>query len=189
MAHSSIASRSAVPPMDEAWLGRNRIIALSFESPLLAQQALLAALDLQEHGKLALHDAVFVTRCEHGPAEVISSMDPTPVAAAVPSSLFGALVGTLVAGPLGFLVGGVLAGSTGALLAKLVDTGIPHAVVTHLRELTEPGRSVLALLISDFSGSAVIGELHRFQGAHVVYADLSPDALELVRRALDDQEP
>src|SRR5262245_13677046 len=85
------------------------IVAFAFESPQLAQQALLAALHLQEQRELVLHDAVFVRRTEHSPAEVIDTLDPTPIAAVVPSSLFGALIGTLVAGPLGFLIGGVLA--------------------------------------------------------------------------------
>jgi len=163
-----------------------RIVALAFDSPLLAQQAMLAALRLQEQGKLVLHDAVFVSRSENTPAEVIETMDPTPVAAAVPSSLFGALIGTLVAGPLGFLIGGVLAGGTGALVAKLIDTGISDDVIQQLRELTSPGQTVLALLVSNWSAAAVIEELQRFVGAHVVYAELPASAIEVVRHALHD---
>lgn len=40
------------------------------------------------------------------------------LAAAVPSALFGAFVGTLVAGPLGLLVGGVLGAGSGAFTAR-----------------------------------------------------------------------
>ena len=181
MAHPSAAlapPASAVAPQ--------RIVALAFDSPLSAQQAMLAALRLQEQGELVLHDAVFVSRDEGSPAEVIETMDPTPVAAAVPSSLFGALVGTLVAGPLGFLIGGVLAGGTGALVAKLIDTGIPDAVIEQLRELTSPGQTVLALLVSEWATAPVVEELQRFVGAHVVYAELPPAAIEVVRCALQD---
>ena len=162
----------------------NRTVALAFDSPLLAQEAMLAALRLQDNGLLAVHDAVFVTRNEHGEISVTETMDPTPVAAAVPSTLFGALVGTLVAGPIGFLAGGLLGGGAGALAAKLIDTGIPDRTVARLRDLTRPGQTVLALLVTDISGEAVVGELHRFQGAEVVYADLPPADLEVVRQAL-----
>ncbi|MGN6107844.1 MAG: DUF1269 domain-containing protein [Kofleriaceae bacterium] len=150
---------------------------------------MLAALHLQEQRKLALHDAVFVSRRTDGTAEVVETSDPTPVAAAVPSSLFGALVGTLVAGPVGFLIGGVLAGGGGALAARLIDTGIPDRVVGELQDLTQPGQTVLALLVSDIAGMAVIEELRRFQGAHVVYAQVPPQALELMREALADKVP
>lgn len=163
---------------------QQRTVALAFDSPLLAQEAMLAALRLQDSGLLALHDAVFVTRDERGELAVTETMDPTPVAAAVPSTLFGALVGTLVAGPIGFLVGGLVGGGAGALAAKLIDTGIPDAIVARLRVLTKPGQTVLALLVTEVSGEAVVGELHRFQGAEVVYADLPPAALEVVRQAL-----
>jgi uncharacterized membrane protein len=172
---------AAVTPTSEP----HRIVALAFDSPLKAQEALLAALRLQERQLITVHDAVFVLRGETGTLEVTQSLDPTTVAAAVPSSLFGALIGTLVAGPLGFLIGGVLAGGTGAMVAKLVDTGIPHRVVVELQELTKPGQTVLALLVSDIAGMAVIEELRRFQGARVVYAQLPPAALELVRQILE----
>ncbi len=48
----------------------------------------------------------------------------TAIAAIIPSTLLGAVVGCLLLGPLGFLAGGVLTGGAGALLAKRV-TAIP----------------------------------------------------------------
>lgn len=160
------------------------LIALGFDSPLRAQEALLAAMRLEEHRQLALHDAVLIARSGDAPPEVTETTDPKAVAAAVPSALFGALVGTLLAGPLGFLIGGALAGGAGALAAKLIDTGIPYRTVVELQERTQPGQTVLALLVSDIAGIAVIEELRRFQGADVVYAELPPNTLELVRQVL-----
>jgi uncharacterized membrane protein len=161
-----------------------RIVAISFDSPLRAQEALLATLRLEERGLLTLHDAVFINRSPTGRAEIVETSDPSPVAAAVPTSLLGALIGTLLAGPIGLLVGGVLAGSAGAVAAKLIDTGIPDRVVGELGELTQPGQTSLALLISHVAGTAVLDELRRFQGARIVYAEVPPEALEVMRQVL-----
>jgi uncharacterized membrane protein len=141
------------------------IVALAFESPPLAHQALHEARRLHEQHRLELHDVVVVS-AEDGPARVVESMDPTPLAVAVPSTLFGALVGALVAGPLGFLIGGVIAGSTGALVTKLVDTGIPHRLVATLRKCAKPGQAVVALLVDDGHD---VDPLRRLPGARVVY--------------------
>ncbi|HEU0033025.1 MAG TPA: DUF1269 domain-containing protein [Kofleriaceae bacterium] len=136
-----------------------RIIALAFESQAEAQEALQEALRLQDKDLLTLHDAVFVSRLEDGTIEIAETSDPTPVAAAVPSSLCGALVGTLLGGPLGFLIGGVLAGGGGALVAKLVDSGISAQVLSDLEDQTRPGQTVLALLVSNLGGLAVLEQL------------------------------
>jgi uncharacterized membrane protein len=147
------------------------ILALSFESPPQAQHALHEARRLHEAHQLALHDVVVVS-AEDGPAKVVESMDPTPFAAAVPSTLLGAIVGVLIAGPLGFLIGGVVAGSTGALVTKLVDTGIPHRLVAHLVKRAKPGQAVVALLVDDGDSPDAgdsVNSLRRLPGARVVY--------------------
>lgn len=163
-----------------------RIIAIAFDSPLRAQEALLAALDLEARELLSVHDAVFVNRTAQGRVEIVETSDPSPVAAAVPTSLLGALIGTLIAGPIGLLVGGVLAGGSGALAARLIDTGIPDAIVQDLGGLIAPGHTALALLVSDVVGMAPIDELRRFRGARLVYAELPPEALAMLRQLLAD---
>lgn len=170
-------------PVPAAQPEARRIIALAFDEVGEAHEALAAALRLQEQELVTVHDAVYVLRGADGRVTVETSLDPAPVAAAVPSTLFGALVGSIVAGPLGFLVGGVLAGGSGALIARLVEVGIPHPVIGELQELTRPGQTVLALLVSDVAAMIVIEELRRFRGARVVYAKVPPTALELVRQA------
>ena len=161
-----------------------RIVAIAFDSPLRAQEALLAALRLEERGALELHDAIFLTRTTSGSVEIVETSDPQPVAMAVPTSLLGALIGTLLAGPIGLLVGGVLAGGGGALAAKLIDTGIPDRVVEELGALTQPGQTSLALLVSDVAGPAALEELRRFQGARLVYAEVPPAALAAMQQVL-----
>ncbi len=161
-------------------------MAIAFASSERAHEAFSTAVRLADQELMTLHDAVFVQRDPDGTVEVEPAVHAAPVAAAVPSSLFGALIGTLIAGPLGLLVGGVIAGGGGALAAKLIETGIPHRIVVELQELTRPGQTVLALMVSEVAGMAVIEELRRFQGAHVIYAQLPPAALEIVRETLAD---
>jgi uncharacterized membrane protein len=67
---------------------------------------------------------------------------------------------------------------------KIVSSAIPHHVVGELQELTRPGQTVLALLVSDIAGRAVLEELRKFRGARVVYAQLPAESLELVRYVL-----
>lgn len=161
-------------------------VAIAFDSALRAQEALLAALRLEERGLLTLHDAVFVSRSASGRIEIFETSDPAPVAAAVPTSLIGALIGTLVAGPIGLLVGGVLGGGGGALAARLLDTGIPDRVAREIGAQTQPGQTSLALLVSDVVAAAVLEELRRFQGARIAYAEVPPDALAVMRQTLSD---
>jgi uncharacterized membrane protein len=141
------------------------ILALAFESQPLAQQALHEARRLHDSQQLALHDIVVVS-AEDGPAKVVESMDPTPLAVAVPSTLFGSIVGAVAAGPLGFLIGGVIAGSAGALVTRFVDTGIPHRLVAMLRKRAKPGQAVVALLVDD---QDCVESLRQMPGARVVY--------------------
>lgn len=142
-----------------------RILALEFDSAPLAHDAVHAAWALHQRHEVSVHDLVLVST-EEGRPRVVESMDPTPLASAVPASLFGALIGSIVAGSLGFLIGGVIAGTTGVLVTKLVDTGIPHRLIAQLRRKTKPGQAVLALLVDD---DAKIDELRHLPGAHVVY--------------------
>jgi uncharacterized membrane protein len=158
------AKRRVALAYDLLLLIRMAILALAFESPPLAHHALHEARRLHEQHQLALHDVVVVS-AEDGPAKVVESMDPTPLAAAVPSTLLGAIVGVLVAGPLGFLIGGAVAGSTGALVTKLVDTGIPHRLIAKLCKRAKPGQAVVAMLVDDGD----VDSLRKLPGAQVVY--------------------
>lgn len=171
-------------PVREKAEHRPRIVALAFDSGLRAQEALLAVRGLEELGRLSVHDAVLLARDGEGRTAIVGTSDPIPVAAAVPGALFGALVGSILAGPPGFLVGGLLAGATSAVAGKLIDAGIPAAIVEQLRELTAPDHTVLAVLVSDVHEEAMVDELRRFQGAYVVYAELPHPTMERVRQVL-----
>lgn len=157
-----------------------RIIALAFDTPGLAHEALRSATRLADDGLVTIHEAMLVDRSVDGRTHVERSGAPS-IAAIIPSVLAGAVVGALVAGQLGFLIGGVLAGAGAALVIGVVASGIPHHVVGELQARTRPGQTVLALLVSDIAGRAVLEELRTVRGARVVDAQLPEKSLELVR--------
>lgn len=155
---AAIASES--PSLLASVTPAQRLVALAFDGPEHAEQGLRVALAMQELARLSIEDAVFVSA--HGYTE---TADPAVAAAAVPSSLVGALVGSLVAGPLGFLVGGLVCGGGGALAAKLVDAGIKRADIERLQARVAPGEVVLALLVSDTGIERATDELERIPHA------------------------
>lgn len=162
-----------------------KLIVLGFDSSLKAQEALLAATRLQTEGQILLHDAVFVVKDEEGRTQVTETVDTTPGEAALNGSFWGMLFGTLLAGPVGTVVGGAVSAGASALVAQLVDIGIPDATVKELREAVAPGTTALALLVSHIHEQTLLAELHRFAGAKLVRTDLPDQAVAAVKAALE----
>ncbi|HEU4412603.1 MAG TPA: DUF1269 domain-containing protein [Polyangiaceae bacterium] len=160
------------------------LVVLGFDSRPRADEALAAVKRLKAQKKLVLHDAVFVTKGRDGAVRVTETVDPTPRSAALDGSVWGLLLGTLLGGPVGGLLAGALSAGTGALLAKLIDVGVPDATVRELRQGVRPGMTALALLLSHIDRDAVVAELRRFAGAQLVAATLSEAALDAVQAAL-----
>ena len=161
-----------------------KLLVISVDDPLKAQELLLSVVRLQQAGELQLHDAVFVRRDEHGHSQVTETKDITPSRGAIGAGVWGLLLGTLFGGPIGGLIAGGAAAGGGALFAKIVDTGIKDATVTELREAVPPGRTALAMLVSHLSVADLQGELARFPGAALVETDLPPAAVNAVQEAL-----
>src|SRR5262249_20244428 len=122
-----------------------KLLVISFDDRLRAQEFLLAASRLRKDDELQLHDAVFVQRSADG------SSDVTPTRGALGGGVWGLLLGTLFGGPIGGVIVGAATAGGGALYAKLVDTGIKDSTVAQLRTAVPPGRTGLALLVSHVS--------------------------------------
>ena len=161
-----------------------KLLVISFDDPLKAQEFLLVAGRLQKDGDLQLHDAVIVNRTADGSSRVTETTDVTPTRGALGGGVWGLLLGTLFAGPLGGLVVGAASAGGGALYAKLVDTGIKDSTVAELRTAVPPGRTALALLVSHLSLADLQRELARFPGTALVETDLPPAAVSAVQEAL-----
>jgi uncharacterized membrane protein len=164
----------------------NKLLVISVDDPLKAQELLLSVLRLQKAGHLKMHDAVIVRRDAEGGAHVTETTDITPGRGAVNAGVWGLLLGTLFGGPIGGLIAGAATAGGGALVAKLVDTGIKDSTIADLRSAVPAGRTALALLVSHVSIADLQLELARFPGAQLVESDLPPAALNAVQEALNE---
>ena len=161
-----------------------KLLVISFDDRLRAQEFLLAASRLRKDDELQLHDAVFVQRSADGSSHVTETTDITPTRGALGAGVWGLLLGTLFGGPIGGVIVGAATAGGGALYAKLVDTGIKDSTVAQLRTAVPPGRTGLALLVSHVSLADLQRELARFPGAELVETDLPPAAVVAVQEAL-----
>lgn len=170
--------------MAEALPDNTRLLVISFDDPLRAQEFLIAASRMQRDGQLHLHDAVIINRATDGTSHVRETTDVTPTQAGVGAGVWGLLIGTLLGGPLGGLIAGAAAGGGGALYAKLRDTGVKDKTIAELRTAVPPGRTAIALLVSNVSIADLQRELTRFPRAQLVETDLPPAAVNAVQEAL-----
>jgi uncharacterized membrane protein len=161
-----------------------RLLVISFDDPLRAQEFLLAAAGLQRRGELQMHDAVIVRREQDGTSHVTETSDVTPGQAGLGAGVWGLLLGTLFGGPIAGLVVGAATAGGGALYARLVDTGVKDATVAELRTAVPPGRTAVALLVSHVSVAELQRELARFPNATLIETDLPPAAVNAVQEAL-----
>lgn len=164
------------------------LLVIAFDSSLKSREAFLAFQRLQVEKVLQVRDAVFIEKDAAGKVAVIETLDPQPAATAAGGGFWGALVGTLVAGPIGTLVGAAATAGLGALAAKLIDLGIPDATVKEVEEATPPGSSALALLVADVNEDGLERELSRFSGSKLVRSDLGPMTVQRLRNALAPTE-
>ncbi len=164
----------------------SKLLVISFDDPLRAQEFLIAASRLQRDQELQLHDAVIIRREADGTSHVTETTDVTPGQAGVGAGVWGLLLGTLFGGPIGGLVVGAATAGGGALYAKLRDTGVKDATVHQLRQAVPPGRTAVALLVSHVSVADLQRELTRFPNAELVETDMPPAAVNAVQEALKE---
>ena len=162
----------------------SKLLVISFDDSMRAQEFLLAAARLQRDHGLELHDAVIIRRDKDGTSRVTETTDVSPGQAGVGAGVWGLLLGTLFGGPIGGLVVGAATAGGGALYAKLRDTGVKDATIHALRTAVPPGRTAVALLVSHVSVADLQRELTRFPRAELVETDMPPAAVNAVQEAL-----
>ena len=152
------------------------LVGIAFDSPLRAQEFLLALTRLSTTGHLVLRDAVVVVKDDEGKVRVRESIDPQPGTSAMSGAVWTGLLGLLLGGPVGWLAGLGLGAGAGALIAKVVDVGIPDEWVDWFKDAVRPDTATVVALASAIDLGALYEEAARFPGARLVHATLTSAA-------------
>ncbi len=162
------------------------IIGVSFDDVYRSQEFLTAITRLNANAEIGLLDAVVVTKGSDGRTRVRETVDLSPGRAAVSGAVWTGLLGLILGGPVGWLAGIGVGAGAGAVAAKVVDLGIPDAWVTWFRDVVEPGTYTIVILANRIDVDALIDEVSRFEGGHLVYANLDDAAVLRLEHALGE---
>ncbi|MBY5162200.1 DUF1269 domain-containing protein [Salsipaludibacter albus] len=135
--------------------------AFRFADPVMAQEALLAAMRMQSHKRLKLDDAAIVVRDGRGRIRITQTREMSTVQGAMSGSWVGLLAGMFVPGG-GALVGMAIGAAAGGLFAKLRDKGINDDEMKQWGEQLGDGEAALFLLVEDCHQMRVLHEASRF---------------------------
>lgn len=159
-----------------------KVVVLGFDTRFAARDALATVMRLQLEGKMLVRDATFVTVDHRWRARLEETGSTSPDRVALGGAGWGLLLGTILLVPIG---GKAMHGCTSALMANLVASGVSYRFVKELRESIQPGRTCLALLVSQGNRDTVLADLGRFHGiAELVDGSLPDEAVGLIREAL-----
>jgi len=166
-----------MPARPEPEGAQQEILALVLDKPNRASELFITLSNLQNEKKIRLHDAVIVTKDEHGKARIVETVDVTPAKGALAGTWWGMLGGLLIGGPV-FLAAAIGGAAAGALYGKLVDHGLPDEWVSSMADWIDPQTSALLLLIDGGIDPVVVEELKRFEGIGRVASTTLPAGIK-----------
>lgn len=155
--------------------------AFTLSHPLLAQEALLAAMRLQARSHLDLDDAAIVHKAEGGRVRIVQTKDISTSQGAISGSWWGLLAGLFIPG--GPLLGAALGAAVGGIFAKMRDIGIDDEEMKQMGEQLDAGESALFLLVKDCHQARALHEVGRFE-ARLLHTTADDDLAEQVRERL-----
>lgn len=164
------------------------LVGISFGDAFRAQEFLTAATRLAANERLRLRDAVIVSKDASGKTMVRETTDLEPGRSALSGALWAGLFGLFLGGPVGWIVGAGVGAGTGAVAAKVIDHGVSDEWVKWFRETVDADTTTLVLLVEKLDREALVTELERFTGAHLVYANLDPAWVSRLRTALGEPD-
>lgn len=160
------------------------IIGISFDDVYRSQEFLTAVTRMNANGHLKLLDAVMVTKDDDTKTRVRETVDLQPGRAALSGAVWTGLLGLIIGGPVGWIAGIGVGAGAGAITAKVVDVGVPDEWVDWFKEAVEPHSFTVVVLASDVDIDALVAEAGRFDGGHLVYANLAPFMIERLEAAM-----
>jgi uncharacterized membrane protein len=162
------------------------LVGIEFPDVFRAQEFLTAATRLTTRGEIELRDAVIVVSNAEGKVTVRETRDLQTSTTAVSGAVWAGLFGLILGGPVGWIAGTAVGAAGGAITAKIVDHGIPDEWVDWFRQAVRPGASIVAVLLGEARRDVVFDELKRFEGARLVYANVSSEFQSRIRDALGE---
>ncbi len=151
----------------------------TLDSPLRAQEAMLACARLAARRHLDLEDAAIVT-VRRGRVRIQQTRDVNPGQGALGGAWLGTLAGLLFGVP---LVGTALGAAAGGIYARLRDLGIDDDEMRAFGAGLEGERVGLFLLVRDCHRMRALHEVSRFP-ARLERTSADPELAELVRSRL-----
>jgi uncharacterized membrane protein len=161
------------------------LFGISFDGVLRAQEFLLALTRMAQAGQLVLRDAVVVVKDDDGKVRVRETVDPQPGRSALSGAVWTGLLGLMIGGPVGWIAGIGVGAGAGALVAKVVDVGIPDDWVEWFKAAVQPDTATIVALAADIDLPALYAEAARFSGANLVHTTLRPGASADLAAALE----
>jgi uncharacterized membrane protein len=162
------------------------IIGISFADSFRAQEFLSAISRLHSLNKLRLVDAVMVTKESDGRTRVKETVDLQPGRAALSGAVWTGLLGLIIGGPVGWVAGLGMGAGAGVIAAKVVDVGVPDEWVVWFRNTVEPDTFTVVVLADAVQIDELVAETERFDGAHLVYANMDVYAIRRLEIALGE---
>ena len=162
------------------------VIAIEFDDPLLAQEALLATTRLSRRGSVKMEDAVIISNT-NGKTKISQTREMAPVQAAWMGSWMVGITGLLLGGTAGWFAGILIGAIGGYLWAKSRDTGIPNPWLSEVGRRLRPGRTAAVVLLPQIHPAHLLAELRRFRGT-LMYSTLPGVDAETIEDALSGPE-
>ncbi|WP_242349399.1 DUF1269 domain-containing protein [Mucispirillum schaedleri] len=159
----------------------SKLIVVSYDDELKAEQVRLDFLKMQKSYLVELEDAVVAVKKQDGKVK-LRQMNNLTAFGALGGGFWGMLIGAIFLNPLlGFAIGG----AAGAVSGALSDIGIDDNFMKQLAEQMKPGTSTLFILLhSDLSDKA-LAEL-KGTGGTIIQTSLASEDEEKLRKAISE---
>jgi len=140
------------------------ILAIDFDDPLKAQEALLATTRLNKRQSIRVADAAIAIKSEAGKVRIHQTRDVSPSRGAWLGAWWASLLGLLSFGLIGMLAGAAAGGIAGYLYGRLRDEGINDTWMKQISAGLAPGHAAAFFQLPHVYPTHLLRELRRFDG-------------------------